>query len=230
MNCKLFNKIVIWIAIIAFAITPMVYFFYFVGIGAIWTRVDNEASPITATATVVLALTSIIAAIIGLSTYYQEIKKNSDEKKDKDNRDRVAVQPLLEFGAYIGDGDKQKNKKNSKFEVTIVNRGVGPAIIKNFVLKIDGKEKSRNNSQDYHDSLGKLLENFKPLMISHLSSGSAVQVGEEIVVLRFKYNAKTDKIDFINKVEILVEYQSIYKDEIISKKYKNEHSLDHTEF
>ena len=143
---------------------------------------------------------------------------------------RLSVRPLLEFGGYIGDGDKQKNKKNSKFEVTIVNRGVGPAIIKNFVLKIEGREKSRNNSQDYHDSLGELLENFKPLMNTHLSSGSAVQAGEEIVVLRFKYNAKTDNIDFINKVEILVEYQSIYKDEIIPKKYKNEHNLDHTEF
>ena len=230
MNCKLFNKIVIWIAIIALSVTPIVYFVYFVGIGAIWTKVTAEANPITATATFVLALTSIIATIVGLSTYYKQNKKSSDEKKDKDKHDKVAVQPLLEFDGYIGEGDVQDNNKNSKFEVTLVNRGVGPAIIKSFVLKIDGKEKSRNNSKKYYDSLEKLLKGFKPLMISHRSSGSAVQVGEKIVVLRFKYNAREDNIDFINKVEILVKYQSIYKDKIIPAKYKNEHRLDRTEF
>ena len=209
-----FKRIAITIAIIAFAITLAAYS---LNIRVLWVVIlDLEANSIAAIAS------AVIAGLIFITTLWQILRN--------DKRNKILVRPLLEFGGYIGDGDKQKNKKNSKFEVTVVNRGVGPAVIENFILKIDGEEKSRNNSNDYHDSLEKLLKNFKPLMNTHLSSGSTVQVGEEIVVLRFKYNAKADNIDFINKVEILVEYQSIYKDEIIPKKYKNEHNLDHTEF
>ena len=208
MNCKLFNKIVIGIAIIAFAITPMVYFVYFVGIGAIWTKVDDEASPITATATVVLALTSIVVALVGFFTYFRENEKNRIEKTDKDKRDRLLVRPLLVLET-ARDGD------DNTVEITLTNDGAGIAFITEYVLYYKGEEVARNNA-DYKRFFQKdleKLENYKTTKSGHLGFGGFIKVGEEKTLWSATYNPKDKDMDgtILNRLDYYIEYQSIYR-------------------
>ena len=221
------------IAITAMAITPIVYFVivYFVDIIAFWAWITCwEADIVTAWATVIIALTSMVAALSGLSAYFRENKKNHAEKEDERRRDKIAVQPLLEFGSYIG-VDKNSDKKNmAKFNVTLVNSGVGPAIIENFILRYKGRKKSHNDSKKYHKFLEDLLDGFNILMLTHRSSGGALRAGEETTLLEFNYEPEKDNIDFINGIKILVEYKSTYENKLLLAEYKNEHRLDYKEF
>ncbi len=207
MNYELFNKIVIGIATIALSFTAIVYLVYFVGIGTIWAWVYKEASPITATATVVLALTSIIAAIIGLSTYYKKNKKNSDEKKDKDKSDRLLVRPSLTRSV-----DKRIEEDDMRsYEFGIINCGVGPAFIKKFELSFDGKKISCNNYREYKNFLEELFKKYSEVTIGFLYPDSALAPGNVSLMWKFKYSVKDD-ISFLNKLRLKVEYESIYKD------------------
>ncbi len=218
MNCKLFNKIVIWIAIIALAITPMVYFIYFVGIGAIWTTMNSEASPITATATVVLALTSIVVALVGFFTYFRENEKNRIEKADADKRDRLLVKPRIK-----GESLDVTAGNIRRIKIKLDNLGSGPALIKSFVLSFDGKEIVRNDSQEYCIFLKEKiaeLNGFSALGIGFLTQGSIVNTSDENLLWDIKYDNKLDpdgeNIDIIKKLNVTVEYQSIYEDEIFT--------------
>ncbi len=210
MNCKLFNKIVIWIAIIALAITPMVYFVYFVGIGAIWTRVDNEASPITATATVVLALTSIVVALVGFFTYFRENEKNRIEKIDRDRQIKFSVKPFLVLET-VRDGD------DNTVEITLTNDGAGIAFIKEYVLYYKGEEVARDNAnykRFFQKDLEK-LENYKTTKSGHLGSGSSMKADEKKILWSAKYNPKDKDMDgtILNRLDYYIEYQSIYGEE-----------------
>ncbi len=207
MNYELFNKIVIGIATIALSFTAIVYLVYFLGIGTIWAWVYKEASPITAAATVVLAFTSIVATFYGLSTYFKEIKKTSDEKEAKYKHDRVAVQPLLRFKSV--DTEDKQNVSIRNFKIVISNKGIGPAFIKEFIMYFND-EKVKDNS--YYNFLMKKLEAFDNRIVHHMVSGSIIKAGEEIVFISFEYDSHNKRSDFISKLDLFVEYQSIYKD------------------
>ena len=218
MNCKLFNKIVIGIAIIALSVTPIVYFVYFVGIGAIWTRVDEQADPITATATFVLALTSIVATFYGLSTYFKEIKKNSDKKEEKYKHDRIKVKPLLQIVS-----DRSDPILHQWLEFKIINQGLGPAVIKNFILKFDDEELTRNNYNSHISKINEKLwvQGIEDLTMKIFMPDSVIRAGQSKLLLSIKYNAEEYDFDCLKKIDILVEYYSIYKDETFTCSIKD---------
>ena len=98
------------------------------------------------------------------------------------------------------------------YEVTLVNYGLGPAIIKNFELLYKGKIVSRNNSVTYKKFLIKMMEKFKDRGTSHRTRGSIIKTGEELILWEFKCG-KDEDIKEIQKIKIYIEYQSIYKEE-----------------
>ncbi len=214
---------IIVIAIITLVIVVIVDH---VGINAVLTWLSRVgAEIITAIATIVIALFALIATI------WQGVYNHEHNK--------LSVRPLINFTSRIGVDSNEKNKgkvknKNIKrlgiFEVFIVNRGVGPAIIKNFILKFNGVIKSDNNGRKYHIFFDELLKDFNIIKVSHCASGNALKAGEEFAIIAFNFDIDNYDIDFINKIEILIEYQSIYKDKVIPKKYKNAQKLDYKDF
>ncbi len=216
MNYELFNKIVIGIATIALSFTTIAYFVYFVGIGTIWAWVSKEGNPITATATVVLALTSIVVALVGFFTYFRENEKNRIEKIDKNKRDRLSVKPLLMF-------EKIHKKINGgyHYKFNLVNRGIGPAIIKNFVLISDDKQKSYDNFNDYSDLLLDIMDCFAFHDQAYLSPNSPMANGEKQTLWEFTYDSdKKEEVVALQAIErlyLFIEYQSIYEDETFTK-------------
>ncbi|MFM9890727.1 MAG: hypothetical protein ACKVOE_08850 [Rickettsiales bacterium] len=103
--------------------------------------------------------------------------------------------------------------KVGKLTFELINGGVGPAIIKNFTLLYDGKEVARNNREDYETFLKQLLKDFEILDIFCCLPGAALQVGERITLLSFVYDVEKQKTDFVNKLNLLVDYQCLYQRE-----------------
>lgn len=95
----------------------------------------------------------------------------------------------------------------------LINGGIGPAIITNFTLLYDGKEVARNNREDYETFLKELLKDFEILDIFCCVPGAAIQVGERLNLLTFGYDVKKQNTDFINKLNLLIDYQCLYKGE-----------------
>lgn len=94
----------------------------------------------------------------------------------------------------------------------LTNSGVGPAIIKNFVLLFRDKEISRNNWETSDDFLKSKTKGFKDVFIGQYVPGAAMQVGENFLLLSFEYNPGKHKIEFIHHLNLLVDYQCIYQD------------------
>lgn len=148
-------------------------------------------------ATLVTALAAVCA--IGLTIWQgqQNYKHN-----------QLMVRPILTVKIRYGD-------KGDSVAFQLINSGVGPAIIKDFVLLFKDKEVSRNNWKDYDEFIKRKTEEleFQNVRTGKYASGAAMQVGEELQLLSFEYDAKKHDIRFINDLDLLVNYQSVYQNE-----------------
>lgn len=120
---------------------------------------------------------------------------------------------MLSVRPFLGALEHYSNEKNvGQITFELINCGVGPAIIKNFTLLYDGKEVSRNNRRTYEEFLQQLLKDFTVVEIFSYAPGAAMQAGETLELLTFQYDHKQN-IDFINKLNLLVDYQCLYQRE-----------------
>ena len=213
MNKK-FNKIVIGIAIIALAITPMVYFVYFVGIGAIWTVVAVWEAEVYI---VITAIASVVIACLALWANIREGKETRIEREENRKHNRLSVRPLLRLDAACEEIDGLFH-----YKLKLVNRGIGPAIIKDFVLISDGGKEFHDNFEDYNKTLHKMLKGFDEPKTTHLDGGSVIAKGEMQILWQLKYDPKSQNINAINELGMIITYQSIYKDEIITLHHRLE--------
>ncbi len=192
MNKK-FDRIIIGIAIIAFAITPAVYS---LDIRVLWAMIlDLEANSISAMAS------AIIAGLIFITTLWQ-IWQN-------DKRNRLLVLPWLRTIRYES-GHLVDNTK--VYGVKLVNGGVGPAIIKKFELKFEGKTVSLNNNEAYL-FINDILKDFSIREKWLPTCFDVIKAGEEKHLWSFSYNTESQNIDKVYKLDVLIEYQSVYQNE-----------------
>ena len=165
-------------------------------IGAIWMWVsglEDEAY---------IAMASGVIAIIAL---WANIREGKETRK----HNRLSVQPLLR----VLKSDAIKGNVRT-YKIILINHGVGPAIIKNFELLYNGKRKSLNDSKTYSDFLKKKISKFKGLKrggTNHRTKGYSIKMGEELILWKFECDKHQD-IEDIEKVNIRIEYQSIYRD------------------
>ena len=158
---------------------------------------DLMAESYIAMASGVIALIALLFAII---QGWQNQKHN-----------RLSVKPfLITFTASGID----KNLRSTNLRID--NRGVGPAIIKNIVLFYKGKEVARNNHNDYNNFMQEKLKYFTDPHGGFFFSGNIIQAGEKRIIYEFKYDPLTQNTAFLNEIELLIEYQSIYEDEIFT--------------
>ncbi len=104
------------------------------------------------------------------------------------------------------------NDTGNSFTLQLANSGVGPAIIKDFVLLFEGKEVSRNNWKTHDDFLESKTKEFKNVRAGKYASGTTMQVGEDLQLLSFEYDTNQD-ISFVDDLDLQVNYQGIYQDE-----------------
>jgi hypothetical protein len=126
---------------------------------------------------------------------------------------KLSVRPFLGAKIYYS---PKGNKGFVSFE--LMNCGTGPAIIKDFVLFYGDKEVSRNDTRTYNKFLNKQLAMFSEVTPFDYGSGTVMKINETQALLTFKYhdNQNQSAVNFIDKLNFLVIYQSIYRDEIFT--------------
>jgi hypothetical protein len=146
-----------------------------------------------------IALVSILVAACALGTTIWQgyiMRKHN----------KLSVKPLLTTF------DLQDLKGNIEWvEYRLENCGVGPAIIKNFSLFYDEKEVSRNNRKTYEDFFKDKTKGFLFSSNGSCVPNSIIPAGGSIVLVSFKYDKEKHDVSFAEKINIVVEYQSIYK-------------------
>ncbi len=189
-----FERIIIAIVIIIFAVTPAVYS---LDIRVIWAVIlDLEANSIAAIAS------ATISGLIFITTVWQ-IWQNH-------NRNKLLVKPLLSFKNV--DGQDEQNPSIRNFKIVIVNKGIGPALIKSSVMLFHNKIVK---IEDYYNFFIEKLQELDSPIAHHITRGSVIKAEEEIVLIGFDYTSYKEKNDFINKLEFHIEYQSIYEDKTV---------------
>ena len=123
---------------------------------------------------------------------------------------RLLVKPHL---SLINNITERGNKRFINFQLE--NCGTGPAMIKNFILEFDGKEIARNDIKKYETFLAKNTSGLTFSNISFLSSSSIIKEGTIVPLLEFKYECGSQEGKFIGGLNVRIEYQSIYKDEVL---------------
>ena len=166
---------------------------------------------------IVLAVLSVFIAgcVLGV-TIWQGLQNYRHNK--------LTVKPLLRFETTH---KKVNNLFHYKFK--LINNGVGPAIIKTFVLiSADGKN-FYDNFDDYNNFLLKMMENFQEPDKTYLGRGSVMAKGETCILWEFKYDPNSQSIKEMEKLCLNVEYQSIYEDEIIPLGFGFDNEIDDKE-
>ncbi len=143
---------------------------------------------------------------------------------------KLSVKPMLGFERH---DNKIDNLCHYKF--VFVNSGVGPAIIKTFILVSDDTKKLYDNFEDYSDFVFGMIKGFTDYNQTHLGSNSSMDNKEKKILWEVTYDPNSKKdIDILNAIEkfwVFVEYQSIYEDEVFTlneqryKKFKDERLL-----
>lgn len=107
-------------------------------------------------------------------------------------------------------------------EYRLENCGVGPAIIKNFYLFYDEKEVSRNNRKTYEDFFKDKTKGFLFSSNSSYVPNSVIPAGGSIVLVSFKYDTEKHDVSFAEKINIVIEYESIYQDKVFTYDSRND--------
>lgn len=148
-----------------------------------------------------ISLASAVVALCALGVTVWQGRQN-------DKHNKMSVRPKLTASEDYEDDDKGRTVS---FE--LINAGFGPAIIKDFVLVYDGKEVANNNRKAYEDFLRQLSQDVSFQSLYSFIPDSSLLAGERYELFSFRHKHGQD-ISFIDKLNLRVNYQSIYEDEI----------------
>lgn len=163
-----------------------------------------------------ISLASAVVALCALGVTVWQGRQN-------DRHNKMSVRPKLTASEDYQDDDKGRTVS---FE--LINAGFGPAIIKDFVLIYDEKEVANNNRKAYEDFLQQLSKDVVFQSLYSFIPDSSLLAGERYELFSFRHRHGQD-VSFIDKLNLRVNYQSIYEDEIFvydSKKDRRFHGRE----
>lgn len=157
----------------------------------------------------------IMATIISVAalyfTYYQ-IEMSREHY-------RLSVKPHITFHSYPG------NLLNRPMGVFIVNTGIGPAMIKNYkiIWKDQIVEGKGNVLNFFLEQLGSATNH---IVWAIIDPGIGIGVNDEIWLVKIDEKNKTNEnteilTKFLKSFNVEIKYESMYKNEIFTEKFKN---------
>ena len=179
---------------------------YCVDVGTIWAMRFVLLDLAKENAPIIVAVLALVAAI------WQGIYNRE--------HNRLSVSPLLTTKENV---DIKGNIMNTEFK--LINCGAGPAIIKNVVVRFEGEKIAENSHIELLDFMIKNLQGCKDVKIGFIGFNSVIKAGDEQNLWAFKHDVTKRDTYFIDKVNVLVEYQSVYKNEIIAFNSKEDARL-----
>ncbi len=157
----------------------------------------------------IIAIASVFIAGCALWVSMRADKRNemqarlSNERIEKHNK--LSVLPLLVCHKYLGE---------KITTLRLVNSGVGPAIITKIELLFDGKVVSCNNEESYTAFLEEEIKHSAKPGIGYIYAGEIMSVGYKHLMWELRHGKKEKDINFIRKLSLRVEYESIYHDKM----------------
>ncbi len=186
-----------WVGIV---IAIVIIALLFLGnIDAIWTWVSSWKAETVMIATAIASIVIATCALVATTVQGMQNRKHN----------RLSVKPYLKL---INNITERGNKRFINLELE--NCGTGPAIIKNFILEFDGKEIARNDIKKYETFLAKNTSGLTFSNICFMGSNNVIKEGTKQPLWKFKYECGSQEDKFIGGLNMRIEYQSIYKDEI----------------
>ena len=166
-------------------------------IDTLWVLQNTDGFSMNNWAAVFLGICSLL--LLGYSIYLS--RKSSVENQALQ---RATALPYLIAWEYIGIGQDG---------ISIINKGMGPAIIESFVLRYipkENEEKSIVSEEDLKE-LNKICNS--EAFYSGIGPKSAFSPGEEIWLFKFPPTPSTPKAvrnNFIRSLDIKITYRSMY--------------------
>lgn len=120
---------------------------------------------------------------------------------------RLSVRPCLAQESH-----KSVSPQFGELTVRLVNKGIGPAIIDEFTVFLDGKPSEAN------EAVGNVLGDLKGTKtVSTMGLGSAISAGESKIILALQFPiSSADDVEQVmakvNKLDLRVTYRSMYKE------------------
>ena len=133
------------------------------------------------------------------------------------NNNRLSLRPWLKH--VPGLHTKRSGLCYSQFE--IINKGVGPAIIKDVMLLFDDKIKAHNSNNDWHYFFTEEVTNHGSVKLKFLTPDDIMQVGEGKILWVIESTNENEAFIFYSKLELLIKYQSIYEGKTFTYSYKD---------
>jgi hypothetical protein len=144
-------------------------------------------------------------------------KKVADSNKEHNS---LSIRPILDSILYSNRGEKGAIKPLKTFKFLIKNQGVGPAVVTNAYLTIDGKkiyERKKtysNGTDDIRNLIAEALAipNESHIEVDVMSEQFCIRSGETLTALLFRLDDATgsDLSNAVNKIEFHLEYSDIY--------------------
>ncbi len=150
---------------------------------------------------------SIIVAVCALSLTVCQNRQNHKHNK-------LSVRPILTTS-----GSHNLNGNIGSISHILKNAGVGPAIIKNFIVFHGDEKVVENNNAEYETFINQIASKnrYSDVSKGYLIPGASMPVNSEHLLFSFNYDTKKPDGSFdYNKINIVVDYQSIYQDDVFT--------------
>ncbi len=166
----------------------------------ILTSPESAITPYVNISTIVTSITSILIAILALYFTKSQISKH-------DLHNRLTVRPFLNDSTTINNGEHT-------YSFSIQNKGMGPAIIREAAIYVNGKQMTGDDPLEA--AIGLICTGKPILTFGHetVAIGSYISPNEKIDIATIQtkpeYSLEQLKTEITNSAYILVRYESIY--------------------
>ncbi len=182
------------------------------------------------TNTIIATASVVIAGCALLFTAWQGMETRKHNK--------LSVRPILTGETF--DAERYSVEKDiRRVSLEIINSGIGPAIIKSFVLIFDDEEIARNDVNAYCNFMKQKLRGMKgikgvedidKLGLGFLMCGSVMKEGDRQMIWDIKYinkdDPQNDNIATLYKITLIVEYQSVYDGDVFTFDTREYHKAE----
>jgi hypothetical protein len=141
----------------------------------------------------IIALASIFVALLAFSSAIWQA--NLMRKHNK-----LSVIPLLAISVNM----------HNKFELTLLNAGLGPAIIKEFSVYFDGKLVALNPREDVYGEILNVLNASYTCYLPFVKGGIPINSNESLLCVEPEIGCYDQVKDLSDRIGIKVVYTSIY--------------------
>ena len=134
------------------------------------------------------------------------------QSKQTQRHNKLSFRPHLTSWSH-SNGDK------GVYTVKLINNGLGPALIENFVFKIDGKIMSGEGTEPIHKGLTiRFPNNTYQSHQAYMVKGYSMAAKEKCTILAIQFSKPTslskEVIEHVlNRADLVIKYKSFYEEE-----------------